>query len=115
MKSSLFARPFVIAALLCLGAVGVLSAQQPLAPMSSQSCATTAVEDLLETLEAPASTLDGRPEVLIEDPLHGAVYKAIDSGVCCSSSSGCQSISGYSKRCSSGSCPTKNTCLYNRL
>ncbi|HEX6902604.1 MAG TPA: hypothetical protein VF789_22990 [Thermoanaerobaculia bacterium] len=114
MKSIRFVRPFAIAALLCLGVVGALAAQQPPAPMSSQSCAT-AVEDLLETLEAPVSTLEGRPEVLIEDPLHGAVYKAIDSGVCCSSSSGCQSIAGYSKRCSSGSCTSKNTCLYTRL
>jgi hypothetical protein len=114
MKSSFAVRPFALAFLLCLCMTGAALAQQPIAPMSSQSCAT-AVEDLLESLEAPVSTLEGRPEVSIQDPLHGAVYKAIDSGVCCSSSTGCQSISGYSKRCGSGSCPTRNTCLYVRL
>ena len=114
MKSSQSARPFAIAVLLCLLVAGAAPAQQPLAPVSSQSCAT-GVEDLLETLEAPVSTLEGRPEVLIEDPLHGAVYKAIDSGVCCYTSSGCSSVSGYSKRCGSGSCTSRGTCLYTRL
>ena len=114
MQSSRLARPFAIAFLLCLFMTGAALAQGPLAPVSRQSCAT-AVEDLLESLETPVSSLEGRPEVLIEDPLHGAVYKAIDSGVCCSSSSQCQSISGYSKRCSRASCPSAYTCLYTRL
>lgn len=39
---------------------------------------------------------------------------AIDSGICCSSASSCPRVSGYRHRCSSGSCPRANTCLYNR-
>jgi hypothetical protein len=115
MKSSRAVRPFALAFLLCLCMTGAALAQAPIAPVSSQSCATV-MEDILESLEAPVSPLEGKAEVLITDPLSGAVFKAIDSGVCCSSSSSCQSISGYAKRCGSGSCSSgPYSCLYTRL
>ena len=57
------------------------------------------------------STLE---EILAQSPADPQT-KAIDSGICCSTSSQCPSVSGYAKWCSSGSCTSNKTCLYRRL
>lgn len=105
-------------AVLCLALIaGSALASEGPAPISSQNCAAASVEELLPQLEAPVSSEDGTEGEIVElfDPLQGAIFKAIDSGRCCSRSSDCPSVSGYSKFCGNGSCPTRSTCLYNRL
>lgn len=97
-------KAFAILACLCLTFLAL-----PTQADDASSCNLTPMElqDLLQQRNAQGMTRE------VVDPRNGAVYKAIDSGICCSSSSACPTVSGYIKRCSSGSCTSKSTCLYS--
>lgn len=84
--------------------------EQIAVPISSAICGSAGQDE-------PAAEQDGQSllEEILRNRPEDPVYKAIDSGECCTSSSQCPSVSGYSKRCSSGSCPSAYTCLYTRL
>lgn len=73
-------------------------------PASGQGAATDDHNDRGKTLE----------KILAESP-QDPQTKSIDSGICCTSKSQCPTVSGYAKRCSSGSCWSAYTCLYRPL
>lgn len=106
-------KKFLFAALfaLCMLVTGVAVADEAQAP---QACA-------VQTLATDAGTAvlvdDGAfsLEDLLADLTPDTSTGAIDSGICCSSSSDCDDVSGYYKRCSSGSCNNgPYSCLYRR-
>ncbi|HSF44031.1 MAG TPA: hypothetical protein VLT87_29860 [Thermoanaerobaculia bacterium] len=103
-------KKLVILACLCLtlAVLPVLAGEataKPACPVSTGDLAA-----MLADLEARQSYVELDTPAF--DPLQGAVYKAIDSGICCSS--GCPAVAGYGSRCGSASCPTGSTCLYYR-
>jgi hypothetical protein len=62
------------------------------------------------TQDAPAESEE--PAMLPEDPSK-PIFVWEDSGICCTSSASCPTISGYAKKCDSASCG--RSCLYRRL
>ncbi|HKV07902.1 MAG TPA: hypothetical protein VJ725_07190 [Thermoanaerobaculia bacterium] len=103
-----------IALLACLCLTLALAAFPVLAgETSAQPACPVSVEELaakLASLEADQSFVELALPAL--DPMQGAVYKSIDSGICCSA--GCPAVSGYVSFCGSASCPNGTTCLYRR-
>jgi hypothetical protein len=107
MKKTLLAALLVLG-LAVLGAPALADAPAECpAPILDQAAAQSVVLDEDER----ESTLE---EILAQSPADPQT-KAIDSGICCSTSSQCPSASGYAKWCSNGSCTSNKTCLYRRL
>ncbi len=104
----------LLAALLVLGLVAFAA---PAVADAPEQCSTPVVldhaggESVVLDEDERESTLE---EILAQSPADPQT-KAIDSGICCSTSSQCPSVSGYAKWCSNGSCTSNKTCLYRRL
>lgn len=95
-----------------------LTAFAGMAWAEAPQCASDFVAPVAEDIElspAEGEAEDPVLEQILADSPEEPLTKAIDSGICCSSSSSCPTASGYAKWCSSGSCPSQNTCLYRRL
>lgn len=81
------------------------------AELDAPSCDGAAVLDADGDSDADRELLEELLSISPSDPSN----RSEDSGICCNSSSQCPTISGYAKRCSSGSCTSAWTCLYRKL
>lgn len=110
---------FTFLALCLVFATGAAFAAQPAtAPAAPEAPACSSAAADLPVVADQDQSDDGAPaslEDLLSTSPENPVTRAIDSGICCTSSSQCPSVSGYAKRCSSGSCTSAYSCLYRRL